>query len=217
MHPVGPKSSNVYWRRRVVVLVVLALLLILLIWGITAIVRSVGGGSGSQAPAAAPTTGAASQTAPTTAGADPSATQAGGICTGADVKVVASSDARTYKVGDTAQIGMTITNGGAQACRMDVGSAALTILVKSGSDQVWSSDDCQTDSQSNVVSLEPGQAMESSVPWATERSGPGCKTGFAKLRPGTYQVVAKAGDLESAPLTLTLQEAAPSTPAPSAS
>lgn len=216
MHPVGPQSPKVYWRRRLAVLIVLAIILILAVWGIIAIVGAVGGGSGGAAAPAAPTSEATTTETAANSSAAASVPEAGGICTDADVDVLASSDARTYRVGDTAQIGMTITNKGAQPCRMDVGSAALTIIVKSGNDQIWSSDDCQTDSQSNVVSITPQQDMESSVPWPTARSGPGCKTGFASLKPGTYLVVAKAGDIESSPLTVTLQEAAPSTPAPSA-
>ena len=203
MKPVGPQPPNVYWRRRVLAVVVLVVVLGLLIWAVTALI---GAFTGGDEPAKQPSPGASGTAAPSSSPSG-SASEGGAACTARDVEVVATADSRTHKVGDTAQIGMTITNSSDKTCRMDVGSAAITILVKSGSDQVWSSDDCETGSQSNQVDIEAGQAMESVVPWKTERSAAGCETGLSAIRPGTYQVVAKAGEITSAPLTMTIQEA----------
>lgn len=208
MRPVGPQPPNVYWRRRVIAAVVLLLVLALLIWAVTALIGAFSGDDEPAAQAPAPSdSGTASPTS--SPGESPSAD--GAQCTARDVQVVATADSRTHKVGDTAQIGMTITNTSDETCTIDVGSAALTILVTSGSDQIWSSDDCEVDSRSNIVDLEGGKSMESAVPWKTERSGAGCESGLSPIRPGTYQVVSKAGDLTSDPLTVTVQPAATQT------
>lgn len=213
MKPVGPQPPNVYWRRRALAIVVLVVVLALLIWGITALIGAfTGGDEQTTQPSAGASATAAASSSPS---GSPSA--GGAACTARDVQVVATADSRTHKVGDTAQIGMTITNGSDKACRMDVGSSALTILVTSGSDQIWSSDDCEADSRSNMVDIDAGQAMESSVPWKTERSGANCETGLPSIRPGTYQVVAKAGEITSAPLTMTIQSAETPSASPSAS
>lgn len=212
MKPVGPQPPNVYWRRRVIA-VVLLLVLALLIWVV------IGAFTGDDEPAAqapAPSASVTATASPTSSPEDSPSTD-GSECVARDVAVVATADSRTHKVGDTAQIGMTITNTSDETCTMDVGSAALTILVTSGSDKVWSSDDCEVDSRSNVVDLEAGQEMESAVPWKTERSGANCESGLSAIRPGTYQVVAKAGDIISDPLTMTIQPAQTSTATATAS
>ena len=216
MKPVGPQPPNVYWRRRVLAVVVLILVLALLIWAVTALIGAFTADDEPAVQAPAPSASATATASPTSSAEDAPSTD-GSECAARDVAVVATADSRTHKVGDTAQIGMTITNTSDETCTMDVGSAALTILVTSGSDKVWSSDDCEVDSRSNVVDLEAGQEMESAVPWKTERSGANCESGLSAIRPGTYQVVARAGDITSDPLTMTIQPAESSTATSTAS
>ena len=211
MKPVGPRSANVYWRRRVVVLVILGLVLALLIWGISAIVRGLSGGGQNTQPAAAPSPTSQPSESPSTSPSDsPSpteSTQAGGDCRDGAIEVVATADSRTHKVGEAAKLGLTIKNTSGQDCKLDVGSANITVEVTSGSDKIWSSDDCEKDSRNNVVDIGAGEIFESTVPWQTQRSEPGCKAGLPALRPGTYQVIGKVGQFTSSPQTLTLQAA----------
>ena len=117
------------------------------------------------------------------------------------------ADATAYPVEGVAKIGMTITNTGSEPCSLDAGSAALEMFVVSGTDRIWSSDDCQTAAESRVTTLAPGDAgmLASSVEWPLRRSAQGCPEGLAPLRPGTYQVAARAGEISSEPVAVQLQ------------
>ncbi len=99
---------------------------------------------------------------------------------------------------------MTIVNTGATACTLDAGSANLELVVASGADRIWSSDDCQKASENQQTSVAPGVKLESKVAWSVVRSASGCPTGLAKLKPGTYQLTARVGDFRSQPLALTV-------------
>jgi hypothetical protein len=206
MHPVGSKPPNIYWRRRVAALVVLLLVVLLLTWAVRAVA---GLFAPDPAPAAAPADKPPATAAPV---ADPSASASlppsaapTPACDATSLKVEAVSDSRTYKLGSSAQIGMTITNTGTGPCSMDAGSAALELVISSGSDRVWSSDDCQTTGESRPTVIEPNGVLESKVAWNLERSSQGCGTDLSALKAGTYQLVARAGDLKSTPLSLTIQ------------
>ncbi len=208
MHPVGSKPPNIYWRRRVAALVVLLLVVLILSWAVRAV-------AGLFTPDPAPSAAASAAKPAVTASApvaDPSASAdvspgaaATPACDATSLKVEAVSDSRTYKLGSSAQIGMTITNTGTGPCSMDAGSAALELVISSGSDRVWSSDDCQTAGESRPTVIEPNGVLESKVAWNLERSSQGCGTDLSALKAGTYQLVARAGDLKSAPLSLTIQ------------
>ena len=127
-------------------------------------------------------------------------------CAAETTAVVATADATSYALGATAKIGMTITNSGAAACTLDAGSAALELLVVSGEDRIWSSDDCQENAESRPTTVEPGEAgmLASSVEWTLVRSAEGCAKDLPALRAGTYQLTARAGEITSAPLVLQL-------------
>ena len=123
-------------------------------------------------------------------------------CAAPALVVAPTADATSYAVGATATVGMTITNTGPAPCSMDAGSAALELLVVSGNDRIWSSDDCQTDAQNRPTTVEPGDAgvLASNVEWTLVRSAPGCAQGLPALKAGTYQLTARAGEITSQPL-----------------
>lgn len=204
MHPVGSRPPNVYWRRRVVALVLLVLVVALLVWGIRALMGAMSGDStatpSATATAEAPTTAATA----TATGTETAAGDSPAACADDAVKVSATSSAREAAVADPLDVGMTIENVGDTPCQLDAGSANLEIKITSGSDQVWSSDDCQAEGENRMTTVNPGDTLESSVPWNGVRSAQGCPTGLNDLKPGTYQVRARVGDITSGALTLTL-------------
>jgi hypothetical protein len=212
MRPVGTREPQVYWRRRVVALVALVLVVALLVWGVTSVVGALRGGDDPATDGGATT---AQEPAPEPAtdpqpSADPSAATTESApaedevpaCAAPALVVAPTADATSYALGATATIGMTITNTGPAPCSMDAGSAALELLVVSGADRIWSSDDCQTDAQSRPTTVEPGEAgvLASSVEWTLVRSAEGCANGLPELRAGTYQLTARAGEITSEPL-----------------
>ena len=214
MHPVGHRPPNVYWRRRVLALVVLVVVVALVVWGATALVGALRGDDAGAAGATTDRTadtGAADQGAsqdPAAGVTETTAAAEGEVpaCAAETTAVVATADATSYALGATAKIGMTITNSGAAACTLDAGSAALELLVVSGEDRIWSSDDCQENAESRPTTVEPGEAgmLASSVEWTLVRSGEGCAKDLPALKAGTYQLTARAGEITSAPLVLQL-------------
>lgn len=119
-------------------------------------------------------------------------------------------DKEAYKGTDTAKVGMFITNTSSQPCRMDVGSGPLSLTITSGSDRIWSSDDCVPAGRTSRMALvQPGNAgrLGANVTWNLDRSRPGCPGGTpragatrtAVLKPGIYRLHAKAGDFVANP------------------
>ena len=220
IRPVGPQRAQVYWRRRVLAVVLLVAVVLALGFGLRSLLTS-----GDPDPQVDPAAGASQPADPSAAAADPTAPsdEAGSAqspaadaaaaegevpgCAEGQVLVAATTDATAYPAGATATVGMTITNTGTAPCLLDAGSAALELLVVSGSDRIWSSDDCQTSAESRPTTVAPGEAgmLASGVEWPLVRSAEGCPEGLAAPRAGTYQLTARAGDVTSAPLAFDVQ------------
>lgn len=157
-NPVGPQPPSVYWRRRLLLL----LLIVVVIVVVVLIVVRPGSGSpvshpsGSNTASHGPTSGATSGSSSTAC--DPSV-----------ITLTPITDAASYAAGVKPQLSMTITNSGASACTFDVGTDAQVYLITSGSDQIWSSKDCQTAPAANKQVLQPGVAL-STTPFAWDRT-----------------------------------------------
>jgi len=197
------------------VALVLALLLILLLaWAAIAIVGALRGDDPAATTTPPPTSplpqeSSSGEPATSSAPAPSPSASAGGVtdCPATAVSVVATSDQPSYALGTTAIVGMVITNTGATACQLDAGSAALELMVVSGEDRIWSSDDCQEAAENRPTTVEPGEAgtLASSVEWSLERSAEGCAENLPALKAGTYQLSARAGEIVSAPVVLTIE------------
>ena len=190
MQPVGPLPASVYWRRRAVLLAVLVVLLLLL--------RSCAGGGGKptaalpkSSPSPSPSATAAPSPAPRATTPPPAANDA--LCPDAVVELTATTDAETYPVGSSPKITLTVVNTGATPCRRDVGGAAVELKVVSGSDRVWSSDDCSLGQVPGVEVLRPGVAKTVVKTWPGVRSAPKCAGSKEQAKNGTYRVVARVG------------------------
>ncbi|HYI32625.1 MAG TPA: hypothetical protein VEX88_04095 [Glaciibacter sp.] len=173
-HPVGRQSSSVYWRRRLVVgLGLIAVLVIIFL----IIVRP---GSSSGEPkdkkSGSGTTSSSAQAAgnqPATVNGQ-AASVDGAACDPAQVAVEAITDAVQYEPGQQPQLSLSITNTGAKACVLDVGTTQQVFTITSGKDVYWTSTHCQTDPADAQVTLKPGVPVSSSapVPWDRTRSAP---------------------------------------------
>ncbi len=160
--PVGPQPPSVYWKRRAVVLLGLVAVIVIIV---LIVVRP---GSGA-APAASPSPSS-------TAGSTPGATTSGspaavGECAASAISLEAKTDKQGYQKGEQPLVSMVITNTGTTDCSFDVGTAAQEYRITSGSDQIWSSKDCQTDPASTIVTLAAGVPQETTpFPWDRTRS-----------------------------------------------
>ena len=194
LHPVGPHPASTYWRRRVLLLVGLVVLLLL--------AKSCAGG-GSAHPAAVvkprptPTPSTSPAVARPTRTTAPPIPAALAMCADSALQITSSTDAAAYPVGGTPKITLSVKNASTRACRRDLGSGAVELLVFSGADRVWSSDDCGSGKSVALTTLAPGGSQAVVLTWGGKRSTPGCGGNRDQAKPGTYRVVARVGTLRS--------------------
>ena len=149
-NPVGPQPSRVYWRRRLAVLAgvcVVILIIVLIVF----------------APKGKPAAIPSNSPKPTTAATQP--------CTDKAVEVDAVVDKLSYAAGEDPQLSFTLQNGGTKACTFQVGTNVQKFVITSGSETIWTSTDCQTDSSAKSINLQPGTPVQSpKLTWARDRS-----------------------------------------------
>lgn len=174
-HPVGPQSSRVYWRRRLVVglaLVAIVVVILLIVFAprgksdATAPIATHAATTSTPKPTTRPTTNPT--TVPTT-----KATASGKACTASAIDVEAITDANSYGPGVQPQLSFSITNTGTKACTFDAGTAKQVFTITSGNEVYWKSSDCQTNPVDTVILLEPGKMLTSNpIVWDRTRSDP---------------------------------------------
>lgn len=195
LRPVGPLPPAVYWRRRAGAVAVVVLLLVLL--------TRCGGDEPEQlaqeAPAA-PVPSASPSTAPPTPLPTPLPSTPPPVadCTDAVLRVSATPGRARYPVGTRPVLRLAVRNGGTVPCSRPLGSAAVELLVLSGRDRIWSSDDCQDGGQPGPVVLRPQELRVITLAWDARRSRPGCAGERAVIEPGTYRVLGRVGTLRTA-------------------
>ena len=210
VHPIGPKSPQVYWRRR-------AIFIVLILLTIFVISRSLFGGS--EKPQAAPVVSPSpTVSASESATPSPSATIEGAVdpitqmtetstpipdpsppadvCADSDVKVGVAINKSVAPVGKGLRLTMTVKNTSDQACKRNVGSGANEITIISGPALVWSTDHCSPGTEANYVDLNPGQTWKVDVVWNGKLSAKGCQV-LSVAKYGAYWAHARNGALMS--------------------
>jgi len=185
LHPVGPLPASIYWRRRALVLVVV--LAVLLLGG-----SFLGGGDGVKTPQAR--TQPTSSPTPVRSSGPPVPPSA---CPDSALKLETDTDEARYPVGGKPEITLVVGNTSEVTCTRDLGTKAVELLIFSGEDRVWSSDDCSKGNGSAVVKLKPGARSAVMLTWQGKRSKPECEGSREQAKPGTYRVVARVGTLRS--------------------
>jgi hypothetical protein len=190
-NPVGPQPANVYFRRRLIVLggLVAVIVIILLI------VFAPKGGD--EKPGASETPKPTTSSSAPPVSADPSA------CDPAVISLEAITDAGSYPSGVNPLISMRITNNGAAACTLNVGTDVQEYKITSGNDEIWTSKDCQANPAENEILIEPGaDNAQSTTPFAWDRTRSSADT-CDGTRPGvtgggaSYHLTVLLGDVES--------------------
>lgn len=189
--PVGPEPASTYWQRRAVVATGLVLVL--------ALGSSLLTGGGDEpdelAQAPRPTPSAGSPTPSLSPSPSPSPSAAVAICQPEALTIEALTDADSYAVGATPRLTLRVTNTGAAPCTRDLGQAAVELVVFSGRDRIWSSDDCAPGGPKDVTTLAPGKPVSQRVTWNGRRSRPGCEGDKEQAEAGTYRVQGRVGQL----------------------
>ena len=187
IHPVGPLPASTYWLRRAALLVGVVVLLL--------VARScVGGDGGGGTDTTSTPTPAPSSAKPTVSSSPRAAVTA---CTNADLSVTTDTKDEIYPVGGRPQLSVTIKNTSSTSCTRDLGSGAVELLVFSGNDRVWSSDDCTSNKAKDVVTLSPGGEKTIPVTWSGKRSKPECSGPRDQAKAGTYRLTARVGTLRA--------------------
>lgn len=99
-------------------------------------------------------------------------------------------------MGGRPQLELRVINTGSAPCTLDLGQSAVELLIFSGPDRIWSSDDCASGGAAKLTTLEPGKAATTRLTWAGRRSLPGCEGPKAQALPGTYRISGRIGDLQ---------------------
>ena len=195
--PVGPQPALTYWQRRAFVAVSVLLVLVF--------VRAVVGGGGDTpdrvagpalSPGPLPSPGA-TPVGPSGAPAPSSSPGSSNVpCQPADLKITVKADQASYPVGGRPQLQLSVLNTGATPCVRDLGQAAIELLVFSGTDRIWSSDDCAPGGPKKLTTLSPGDAAITRLTWSGRRSTPGCAGTQTPSQAGTYRVNARVGQVQ---------------------
>jgi len=87
---------------------------------------------------------------------------------------------------------MTLTTKVSPACDWDVTAESLVVRITSGSDRVWSTQDCFGAVPRQSVVVRKDHPVSVTVAWNGQRSDAECTRTTAWVEPGYYHVVAAA-------------------------
>jgi hypothetical protein len=184
-NPVGPQPPQVYWRRRLLLLLGMIAVIVVIVL----IVVRPGGGSPSSAETKSPAPHATSPNPnPTFNTSGPA-----GACDPSVVTLTPVTDAASYAPTTQPKLSMSITNSGAKACTLDVGTKAQVYIITSGA---------ETDPVSDVRTLEPGKSLTTTpFPWDRTRSSKSTCTATNKppviANGASYHLQVKVGGITS--------------------
>lgn len=187
-HPIGSQPAWVYWARRgALVLAVLAVIAALIfvfrpqpeapVAGIP-VVPSV-------TPEVTPST-----TPSVTGTPSPSPTPTGPLACDATNTSLALAGYQKVKQDGKQLFTLSLTNTGSETCLLTFSPSVFTLTVTSGTDRIWSTDDCAKWVPTQKGKLKAGKAFEFTVNWSVARSSAGCKLSKATLGTGTYVAAA---------------------------
>jgi hypothetical protein len=192
LHPTGSEPPRVYWRRRVLVIAVAVLLVLLIGW----LAWPKGTGAATSAPrtsAAVTPSGPVTPAASGSPSVSSSPSPTGPVACDPASSNLGLAGYQKVKQGGKQVFKVTIRNT-ATPCVLQLTSANFALTVKSGTDQIWSTADCDAwVPAAKNVKLKQGQQYQFDVNWGLARSKPGCKTTKDVIKPGTYVGTATFG------------------------
>ena len=204
--PRGPLPARVYWTRRALVLV----LAFVLVWGIGHLLG--GGSDGSDGDTAAlsgspthPSSGPTQTRTSGTANAGPSRSgspkstptrtttplaEPDGPCSASEVLV--TPQVTDAAAGREVQLKLLVGSTDSAACTWRVSSDTLAVKLTSGSDFIWSSQNCPRSITTQDIVVRKARPVTVTVTWSGRRSDDTCSRTTAFARPGYYHVLAAA-------------------------
>ncbi|YCH15202.1 hypothetical protein M1E01_17880 [Arthrobacter sp. D1-17] len=120
------------------------------------------------------------------------------------VTVTAATNKTAYGAGEKPLLTLKVANGGKLPCKVNLGTSQMEFLVTSGSDRVFSSKDCQAESEDLIKTIAPGKSETANFPWPRNRSVQGCEEIADDVGAGYYVFIAKLGPKVSPPAVFQL-------------
>jgi len=217
----GPLPARVYWRRRLLLLLLVATLLV----GAVRLM-GLGGDPEPEKPqatqAAAEPTEDASEPAVTASDTpsevrdrrtrrqqarEPVLAEPEGVCSDRDVAVTPS--VRTPVEGSPVTFTLELRSISTPACTWQVSPSTVTMKITSGSDDIWSSQQCPRAIPRKEVVLRQDVGTEVEVTWSGRRSDEECSRMAGWAMPGWYYVDAAALAGEPSDLHFELEKPEP--------
>ena len=155
-------------------------------------------GSSLARPSASPSSRASSSSSASastsSASASPSAASptapAVTACDAEEVRVTLTGPGKV-KADDTTTFKVSVINGSAVTCTIDLTRSTFEVKIYSGTDRIWSTVDCAKWLAAKPERrLDPEKAYAWSIKWPGQRSASGCKLSDG-LRGGTYVATAQ--------------------------
>jgi hypothetical protein len=107
----------------------------------------------------------------------------------------------TYGPGELPQFTVDVVGTGRQTCSFNVGASRIALIIRSGSERVWSSADCVQGAGDLVTDLQRGVPTVLPISWNRQPSAPGCHAQSGSVPDGTYTATAADGWLQSNTIT----------------
>lgn len=212
---VGPLPAAVYWRRRLVVLAGLAMVILIITYACTGDSTS---GNPQQADPQRATSPSATQSAstPVTSSATPTRTPAATFtlpgrpanasCTDDEIAVTAAASPAEIVSGQPVDFSIKIKNTSNRTCQRDIGADVQELRLLYQDRIIWSSDDCNPNTGTDVRTFQPGQEVSFTRRWDHRRSRSGDGTVNCSLdgpeNGDIYQLVARLDKKLSEPFTV---------------
>ena len=221
LHPVGPEPPQTYWVRRTIVIasaiMVLAVIVALIVNG-TSSGSAVQPTPPAPSPVAAetaspspmgtelrtPPASAPSESATTQASSEPKAkasakaapspkvtAKPGPVACPADQLRVTLNGKQRLKVKKATVFQLSLINGSAQTCIVSITPKNFELKIYSGTDRIWSTNDCSTAIKPMTKKLPPERVVEWSLAWNGRRSRDDCKKRPEIPLAGTYFATAQ--------------------------
>lgn len=228
--PRGPLPARVYWTRRLLLVAVA----FALIFGIARLLGSGGSGGptarpvGADASTSAPsssivqtpraptsrTTGSktgskAGRTATPTPTPTPLAVPTG-PCIGSDVVATPSVKGPAY-AGRSVGFTMHLTTKVSPACTWEVSAKSLVVKVTSGSDRIWSTQECAAAVPKRSVVVRKDHPVAVAMVWNGQRSDADCTRTTPWAEAGFYHVIAASFGADPVDQQFQLQSPVPRT------
>ena len=232
LHPVGPESAQIYWARRVLVFgaaMVLAVAVRLMVSATssgmatqlrppTAVDPALATAATSSAspsgletamrtPPLVDLSASARSTTPVTKSPEPKGsttkTSDSVDCPADELRPTLTGKQRLAPKQRTT-FHLSLINGSDQTCIAKVTRKNFELMIYSGSDRIWSTDDCSSTIEAIRRKLGSEHAVAWSLTWDGRRSKSNCRSAREALRPGTYIATAQLDGSEPVQLRMQL-------------